>query len=187
MTDSRSYPGSTSGLLTKAGDAFEFIRLKLINCLNEPERSAFWKAVEMRDLLRPKTLGRQTTTSVLPHGEGQAVECDGGLRTFDTKQTVLRRSGNVFTITCDDGEVANRVADQLRTGGVAQQPVGRGALTDVGPDFRVVPVRVLQSAYDRIDAMLASIEADFRAANSVRIELRHLINEAYALPSTEGK
>lgn len=49
------------------------------------------------------------------------------------------------------------------------------------PAFRVVPVRVLQSAYDRIDAMLAGIEPDLRAANAVRIELRHLINETYAL------
>jgi hypothetical protein len=50
------------------------------------------------------------------------------------------------------------------------------------PAFRVVPVRVLQSAYDRIDAMLAGSEPDLRAANSVRIELRHLINESYAAP-----
>lgn len=55
------------------------------------------------------------------------------------------------------------------------------------PDFRVVPVRVLQSAYDRIDAMLASIEPDLRAANAVRIELRHLINEAYAVSSTHSR
>ena len=53
------------------------------------------------------------------------------------------------------------------------------------PDFRVVHVRVLQSAYDRIDAMLAGIEPDLRAANSVRIELRHLINESYALSSRD--
>lgn len=51
------------------------------------------------------------------------------------------------------------------------------------PAFRVVPLRVLQSAYDRIDALLAGIEPDLRAANSVRIELRHLINESYALPA----
>jgi hypothetical protein len=31
--------------------AFETIRLKLINYLKEPERSAFWLAVEMRDVL----------------------------------------------------------------------------------------------------------------------------------------
>lgn len=53
------------------------------------------------------------------------------------------------------------------------------------PDgFRVVPVRVLQSAYDRIDAMLANIEPDLRAANSVRIELRHLVNETFSLADT---
>ncbi len=54
------------------------------------------------------------------------------------------------------------------------------------PDFRVVPVRVLQSAYDRIDAMLAGVEPDLRAANSVRIELRHLIKESYALSSRDS-
>ena len=74
--------------------------------------------------------------------------------------------------------------------GVAQRAPNHGnALTDVGPDFRVVSVRVLQSAYDRIDAMLASIEPDLRAANSVRIELRHLINERHtgaAVTSTDG-
>jgi hypothetical protein len=32
--------------------AFEFIRLRLINNLDEPGRSAFWKAVETRDRLR---------------------------------------------------------------------------------------------------------------------------------------
>jgi hypothetical protein len=64
--------------------------------------------------------------------------------------------------------------------------VKRGdALTDVGPDFRVVAVRVLQSAFDQIDAMLANIEPDLRAANSVRIELRHLINERHALSRPE--
>jgi hypothetical protein len=31
--------------------AFETIRLKLIDCLDEPERSAFWLAVQMRDAL----------------------------------------------------------------------------------------------------------------------------------------
>jgi len=54
---------------------------------------------------------------------------------------------------------------------------------DAGPDFRVVPVRVLQSAHDRIDAMLANIDPDLRAANSVRIELRHLINETFVRPA----
>jgi hypothetical protein len=38
-----------------------------------------------------------------------------GLRTFDTSGTVFRRTGNVLTITCESGEIANRVADQLRT------------------------------------------------------------------------
>jgi hypothetical protein len=40
------------GLLVKSEAAFEFIRLKLINCLEEPLRQAFWKAVEARDALR---------------------------------------------------------------------------------------------------------------------------------------
>jgi hypothetical protein len=31
--------------------AFETIRLKLVNCLEEPQRSAFWLAVQMRDAL----------------------------------------------------------------------------------------------------------------------------------------
>jgi hypothetical protein len=58
-------------------------------------------------------------------------------------------------------------------------------LSPPSPDFRVVPVRVLQSAYDRIDAMLANIPPDLRAANALRIELRHLINETYALSPHE--
>ncbi|MGX1353388.1 hypothetical protein AB7M49_007009 [Bradyrhizobium elkanii] len=69
----------------------------------------------------------------------------------------------------------------------AALPEGQGKSPLQAPEgFRVVPVRVLQSAYDRIDAMLASSEPDLRAANSVRIELRHLINETYALPSNSG-
>lgn len=67
------------------------------------------------DHLRAKTLARQTTTSVLPLREGQAEECDGGLRTFDTTGTVLRRTTNVLTITCESAEIADRIVDQLRT------------------------------------------------------------------------
>lgn len=45
------------------------------------------------------------------------------LRTVDTSGTVLQRAGNFFTIICESGEVANRVADQLRTPiAVAQAP-----------------------------------------------------------------
>lgn len=47
----QSYPVTVEA----AAEAFEFIRLKLINCLDEPQRSAFWKAVEMRDLLRARS------------------------------------------------------------------------------------------------------------------------------------
>lgn len=39
--------------------------------------------LEARIFVRAKTLARQATTSGLPHREGQAVECDGGLRTGD--------------------------------------------------------------------------------------------------------
>lgn len=38
-----------------------------------------------------------------------------GLRTFDTFGTTLRRVGKVLTITCEDDETANRVANELRT------------------------------------------------------------------------
>ncbi len=38
--------------LERAEKYFELIRLKLINHLNEPERSAFWAAVQARDLMR---------------------------------------------------------------------------------------------------------------------------------------
>jgi hypothetical protein len=37
--------------LERAEKYFELIRLKLINHLNEPERSAFWTAVEARDAM----------------------------------------------------------------------------------------------------------------------------------------
>ena len=37
------------------------------------------------------------------------------LRTFDTTGTIFRRLGNVLTITCENGEIANRVTDQLRS------------------------------------------------------------------------
>jgi len=38
--------------LTEAEASFEFIRLTLIKYLEEPERLAFWKAVEARDSIR---------------------------------------------------------------------------------------------------------------------------------------
>lgn len=44
-----------AALLKQAEEAFEFIRLKLVSRLNEPERSAFWKAVEARDAIRHHT------------------------------------------------------------------------------------------------------------------------------------
>jgi hypothetical protein len=39
---------------------------------------------------------------------------EDGLRTFNTAGTTLRRTVNVFTITCESAEIADRVADQLR-------------------------------------------------------------------------
>ncbi|WP_454618356.1 hypothetical protein [Bradyrhizobium cenepequi] len=45
-------PAPDTAAMRAAEAAFEFIRLKLIDCLDEPERSAFWKAVEARDNLR---------------------------------------------------------------------------------------------------------------------------------------
>jgi hypothetical protein len=45
-------PGEMREALKWADRAFEFIRLKLVNHLSEPERSAFWKAVQGRDLVR---------------------------------------------------------------------------------------------------------------------------------------
>jgi hypothetical protein len=43
----------TSPTREQLAQAFETIRLKLVNCLEEPERSAFWLAVRMRDALAP--------------------------------------------------------------------------------------------------------------------------------------
>jgi hypothetical protein len=51
--------------LAGAEASFEFIRLKLINCLEEPERSAFWKAVEARDALR---IPQDATAPEADHG-----------------------------------------------------------------------------------------------------------------------
>lgn len=47
-----SSAGNAEAVLRTAASAFEFIRLKLVDCLDEPQRSAFWKAVEVRDVLR---------------------------------------------------------------------------------------------------------------------------------------
>lgn len=44
--------------LTQAEASFEFIRLKLIRHLEEPERSSFWRAVEARDAIRALALPR---------------------------------------------------------------------------------------------------------------------------------
>jgi hypothetical protein len=55
-------PESANNLLARAGNAFEFIRRNLIDCLEEPQRSAFWKAVEMRNLLlAPGAISRELT------------------------------------------------------------------------------------------------------------------------------
>lgn len=43
--------GAQEPTRAQVAQAFETIRLKLINCLDEPERSAFWLAVQMRDAL----------------------------------------------------------------------------------------------------------------------------------------
>lgn len=53
------------------------------------------------------------------------------------------------------------------------------ALTDCGPDFRVVPVRVLQDALNLINAGLEGAMGP-RLGKSLRIELGHLINERHA-------
>lgn len=42
-----------------------------------------------------KTLAQQTATSVLPHGEGQAAECDGGLHTTPPKAHAPSEGQNV--------------------------------------------------------------------------------------------
>jgi hypothetical protein len=42
-------------LVVTADKSFELIRCKLIGNLNEPERSAFWEAVDARDTIRRVT------------------------------------------------------------------------------------------------------------------------------------
>lgn len=44
-----------------------------------------------------------------------SVAAGGEVRTFDIAGTTLRRVGKVLTVTCDSDEIANRVADQLRS------------------------------------------------------------------------
>lgn len=51
-----------AALLKQAEEAFEFIRLKLVSHLYEPERSAFWKAVEARDAIRQHTAAQAAGT-----------------------------------------------------------------------------------------------------------------------------
>lgn len=63
-------------------------------------------------------------------------------RTFDTSGTILRRVGNVLTINCESGEVANRVADQLRTparssAGIATVSIKPMQLSDGRTDYFV--------------------------------------------------
>jgi tRNA C32,U32 (ribose-2'-O)-methylase TrmJ len=61
--NTRSAPAGNDGVreaLANAEASFEFIRLKLVDCLNEPERSAFWKAVEARDAIRALRLQEGT-------------------------------------------------------------------------------------------------------------------------------
>jgi hypothetical protein len=97
-------------------------------------------------------------------------------------QPTFRHCGN-YT---EGRALLNAAADEIeRLRALSQTVAGHIDLRPPSPDFRVVPVRVLQSAFDRVDAMLAGAEPDLRAANAVRIELRHLINETYALSSAQ--
>lgn len=49
-------------------------------------------------------------------------ETESPIRSFDTTGTRLSRTVSVITITCDSGEIADRVVDQLRSSGHAQTP-----------------------------------------------------------------
>ena len=76
--------------LVKAEAAFEYIRLTLINHLNEPERSAFWKAVEARDAIRAAV--RQSApvlTATQNHAEGDpalTLDCTGADTSLSSTQ-----------------------------------------------------------------------------------------------------
>lgn len=48
-------------------------------------------------------------------------------RSFDTRGTTMRRRCNIIEITCETGEIANRVADQLRSPSATPTPPSAGA------------------------------------------------------------
>ena len=52
--------------LKDAERAFEFIRFALVENLDEPERSAFWKAVQLRDDIRSKLAALNLAEGVEP-------------------------------------------------------------------------------------------------------------------------
>jgi len=101
---------STSSLLTKAGDAFEFIRMKLINCLEEPQRSAFWRAVEMRDAIRDTRRGNyedRHPSDMVMHPLSEIREWDEALAVLgiqDSDQTpadaIRERDAEIERLRC---------------------------------------------------------------------------------------
>lgn len=84
MTDkiqSTTLAKPTHGALAEAEAAFECIRLILVNRLEEPERSAFWKAVEARDAIRAV----QSTTLAQPAPETTPLRLCGYCKSWNSK------------------------------------------------------------------------------------------------------
>jgi len=102
--------------------------------------------------------------------EDEAARLEGAeLRTFDTTGTIFRRVGKVLTIICESDEIANRVADQLRT-------VPQGA-----------PVSLSDAVW------AAKAEAAFVLAGEIKLRkqfteaLRDLLEAVEAEPAMQGR
>jgi hypothetical protein len=90
-----NYPEPTRDQIAQA---FETIRLKLINCLEEPERSAFWLAVKMRDVLsRP----HEVIETPYHRCEDYAEECAALRARVAELEAALRAVGDAIKHTLE--------------------------------------------------------------------------------------
>lgn len=87
-------------VLERAEAAFESIRLTLVNRLEEPERSAFWTAVEARDVIRAvrKSSSKSAPPILTPHHASPSGErlpsSDAAVGGADTRCLLSSHQGN---------------------------------------------------------------------------------------------
>lgn len=107
--------------LVKAEAAFEYVRLALLNHLDNPERLAFWRAVEARDAIRA-TLANEPAASWECAGRKQSLpepgECDWPVCGCDPQAIKvvenLMEQGWIPSFTSNAREGLNRHAQQER-------------------------------------------------------------------------